>query len=300
MPPVGGAAASGSTAASPWRVSATLHSIGPQNAKSGASIGSTGQQGRLRLCSRCAKNKAAGRDGLCGGCRLAQVMLRRESAGDGPKCRNCGERQPIGDTGLCRLCAWGMDNGKHSRYLPLDARVLEELRLAYKGNVQEVARNLTRLSNRTGIPKRVLKMVANRRGWWVKRPPRWTPEELTYLEENLGQRSAALVAKKLGRSVSAVESAARARGLSTRVLEGYNISTLAEVFGVTHQTVESWMRRGLLGCPHGKGGHGSPVRFSENNVVNFIRCHCREYDLARVDQIWFRAMVFGSLAGLEG
>ena len=64
-----------------------------------------------------------------------------------------------------------------------------------------------------------------------------------------------------------------------------------------HSRIESWARRGLLGKPHGHGGHGGNIRFAEANVVRFIRRYPSEYNLGRVDETWFKAMVFGRLAG---
>jgi hypothetical protein len=79
--------------------------------------------------------------------------------------------------------------------------------------------------------------------------------------------------------------------------EGYNISDLCECFGLSHTRIESWVRRGLLGKAHGHGGHGGNIRLTESNVVRFIRRYPHEYDLGRVDEIWFKSVVFGSLAG---
>jgi len=86
---------------------------------------------------------------------------------------------------------------------------------------------------------------------------------------------------------------------SLRVSEGYNVSDLAEVFGVGHGRVESWARRGLLGCPTGHGGHGGNVRFAATRVLRFIKTHASEYDLNRVDQEWFKSMLF-SFRASEG
>ena len=87
--------------------------------------------------------------------------------------------------------------------------------------------------------------------------------------------------------------------LSIRLPEGYNVSDLAECFGLHRSRVENWARRGLLGKPHGHGGHGGNIRFAEKEIVQFIRQHPREYNLGRVDKAWFKAVVFRSLAGRE-
>ncbi len=54
-----------------------------------------------------------------------------------------------------------------------------------------------------------------------------------------------------------------------------------------------WVERGLFGKVH---RHGAEFRIGEANVVRFVREHAREYDLARVDQTWYKAMAFAELA----
>lgn len=80
---------------------------------------------------------------------------------------------------------------------------------------------------------------------------------------------------------------------SIRIRETYSLADLARVLGVHHRRVESWAKRGLLGRARGMGADRGDIRFTELNVRRFIREHPREYDLGRVDKIWFRAMVFG-------
>jgi hypothetical protein len=143
----------------------------------------------------------------------------------------------------------------------LPPQVVEKLHLAYIGRtVREVSANLNRIAARSGVPKTRLKYEARKRGWRCQ--------------------------------------ADRRAWLSTRLSEGYyDISDLAECFGLHHSRIESWARRGLLGTPHGHGGHGGNIRFAEKNIVRFIRRHPHEYDLGRVDKTWFKGMLFGRLAG---
>lgn len=210
-------------------------------------------------CSTC-RQRPAGRDGLCGPCRLLQYQKSRR---------------------------------KHPEPSPT---LLQELRLAYVGNCREVSANLKRISGKHGWSVGCLKYEARKRGWSRERRL-WTPEDLEYLQKKLGTVSVTQIARNLGRSVVSVRVKAEKMNLSVRVVEGYNISDLSEVFGVHHGRVESWARRGLLGKAHGHGGHGGNIRFTESRVVRFIRQYPREYDLSRVDQTWFKAMMFGSLSG---
>jgi hypothetical protein len=63
------------------------------------------------------------------------------------------------------------------------------------------------------------------------------------------------------------------------------------VFGVSGERVKRWLGRGLLGKAHCGVGH--EVRFTEENIARFIRLYPGEYDLSRVDQAWYKALVFG-------
>jgi hypothetical protein len=130
----------------------------------------------------------------------------------------------------------------------------------------------------------------------VDRRP-WSPQEVNYLKEKLGTASVTRIARDLKRSVVSVRVKEAKLRLSIRLSEGYNISDLAEVFGLHHSRIESWARRGLLGKPSGHGGHGGNIRFAGTNIVRFIRRHPSEYDLGRVDATWFKSMVFGGYAG---
>jgi len=211
----------------------------------------------------CACGAAAGRDGFCGSCRLRKLTAARQRP-------------------------------------PLPPNILEELRLAYIGNVRRTSENLNRLAARAGVPKQRLKDEAGKRGWrsQTERRP-WSAAEVEFLEENLGKLSSTQIARKLGRGVASVQLRARKLQRSLRVTEGYNVSDLAEVFGVSHGRVESWARRGLLGRATGHGGHGGNLRFATQCVLRFVRKHASEYDLNRVDQEWFKAILFGFRA-LDG
>jgi hypothetical protein len=181
---------------------------------------------------------------------------------------------------------------------PLLPQIVEQLHLAYVGTVREVSANLNRIAARTGVPKTRLKYEAKKRGWRCQVDRRaWNPQEVDYLKEKLGTASITRIAHDLKRSVVSVRVKTAKLRLSIWLSEGYNISDLGEVFGLHHSRIESWARRGLLGKPHGHGGHGGNIRFAEASVVRFIRRYPSEYNLGRVDETWFKSMVFGRYAG---
>jgi hypothetical protein len=118
----------------------------------------------------------------------------------------------------------------------------------------------------------------------------WTAEEEAYVAEMAGTMSVKRIAKHLRRSVESVETRARRElQLRTKLTEGYTLTDLQQVFGVSWTTVKGWYKRGLLGKPV-NGGIG--IRVYDRAVVTFIRRHYRYYDLRAVDQTWFKAMVF--------
>lgn len=210
-------------------------------------------------------------------------------------CSACSDRKADSD-GLCRYCRLQKFRALRIKACPpITPAILQELRCAYVGNVREVSANLNRISRRTGIPKARLKAKANEQGCRVRvaQHRQWTPEETAYLRDHLGDVSVTKIARRLKRSVLSIKCRAKKLERSCRVLDGYNVSALCGVFGLSHSRVESWIRRGLLGKAEGHGGHGGDIRFKEKNVIKFIRQYPAEYELSRVDQLWFKSMVFG-------
>jgi hypothetical protein len=91
-----------------------------------------------------------------------------------------------------------------------------------------------------------------------------------------------------------VEAKSEKLKISRRPAEGYNVSDLQMVFGESRHKVERWLDRGLLGRVTQRGGRC----VSDQGVLRFMRVYIAEYDLRRVDQTWFKSMVFG-VAGAE-
>jgi len=113
---------------------------------------------------------------------------------------------------------------------------------------------------------------------------RWTEAEDRRLREMLGRVSTRQIAMTLGRSWRAVQSRASLMGTSGRVRDGFTVADLAECFGVSRAKASGWVNRGMFG----RRGE----RIGERQVARFIREHGGEYDLRRVDQVWFLAMAF--------
>lgn len=123
----------------------------------------------------------------------------------------------------------------------------------------------------------------------------WTAAADKYLAERVGIVSVSALARELGRSREAVEGRAGLIGLSLKMEQGYEIPDLAAALGAHPATIARWLARGLFGVEH-KGQAG---RVKEAAVIRFLRSHASEYDLRRVDQCWFKAMIFGAMKGAE-
>lgn len=188
----------------------------------------------------------------------------------------------------CRLRAFGLGR---RRYVWTAARH-EALRAAYAlesraGRAAAVAR----LAAAYEWPEYAVRYEAQRLGIAPasgRRP--WTVAEEKYLQEKLGNVSVRRIAQVLRRGVAAVESHAERMRLSRRAADGYTVADLSRVFGVHEQSVRRWYERGLFGRVRQWQGR----RVSSESVVEFLRRCPHEYDLRRVDQSWFKAMVFGA------
>jgi hypothetical protein len=191
---------------------------------------------------------------------------------------------------VCRVAAFG----RASRKYHFTDELREELRAAYRLKKHPRARAIERLMKRTGWPKHAFGREALQMGLPTHhRHPAWKPEEDTYLQEKAGRLSVRRIALRMGRSMRAVETRIYVLSISRKERrEGYCIKDLREVFGVTAERVKGWMDRGLLGKVQELGG----LRVTEAMVRRFVRTYPHEYDLRRLDQIWFKAVVFGRWA----
>ena len=166
--------------------------------------------------------------------------------------------------------------------------LLEELRLAYCGNKNEVSANLNRLARRMGWPKYAFKTEARRQGWSADYRP-WTQAEDAFLREHIDDLSVRAIAKRLGRSSEAIVGKLETILLLRQAREGYGIALLARLCGVGLEKVRRWVERGLFG----RVPYRPEMRVPETGVLYFLRTRHSEYDLTRVHQQWFKALLFG-------
>lgn len=113
---------------------------------------------------------------------------------------------------------------------------------------------------------------------------KWTVEEVEFLSEAAGSIGKAAMARRLNRSYASVKAELSRLQLSSRVTAGYSQGDVAYLLGAGPRTVHKWVRLGWLSLQQG--------RISEASLTKFLRRHPEEYQLSRVDEAWFKGMLF--------
>ena len=193
---------------------------------------------------------------------------------------SCGKLAQSAKDGLCVGC-----RGRHARqkcfWTPEQDELLKDAhRLARK----EMSQALKRLMEITGFSRSVLyhrakalRLCRNRKFWTV--------HEINFLRNHAGSVRIEELARLLGRSLSAVKNQLNELEILGRVREGYDLKSLAEFFGCDWRTVRRWEQRGLL-------RRTNSGKIGDDTLAKFLRSHPEEYDLRRVDQLLFKAIVF--------
>ena len=175
----------------------------------------------------------------------------------------------------------------------VDERVKQLLTDRYdsrvKGRAAEIA---AELGWPTWAVKKVAKTLGLSRPWPSDRRD-WTPEEIEYLNQWQGLRSAKWIAKRLGRGETSVILKMHRLGLDRRVWNGYAVRDVARCFGVGHHVVDRWLAKGwLVGQRQGTGRPNEIIRVEESAILQFVREHREEFRLDKADQAWFLHLVF--------
>jgi hypothetical protein len=116
----------------------------------------------------------------------------------------------------------------------------------------------------------------------VRRP--WSKEDLLFLRDNLGRINTTVIARKLGRTYYSVKAQVSKLGMSVRLTEGYTHADLQQLLSVSKRRVYKWVQMDWLRM--------KANRASEASVARFLRSHPGEYVLSRVDEAWFKGLIF--------
>jgi hypothetical protein len=162
----------------------------------------------------------------------------------------------------------------------------EILRRSYKNanRREELSANLDDLQRKSGFTRNVILSRAVQLGlsFSTRRP--WTDQELTVLEGRTGHATVKALATRLSRSHSSVKAKLKDLGLSARFSEGYTQDDLRQLLGASTRSIRHWLARGWLRLVNG--------RIPEASVLRFLRLHSEQYHLGRVNQAWFKGLLF--------
>lgn len=207
----------------------------------------------------------------------------------GVKCSRCGSDR--GDrSGICGRCRL-LHHVEEIRKYVITPQIEDELRAVYRErNRSRLSLALSGLEARLGWPRHAIKYHAGVLGLQRKGGRPWSAEEIRILESSAGDVPLRRIARRLHRGYGSVKAKALSIGLRTKMQAGYTIDDLVHCFGVSKETIRSWLDRGWLGNEI-RGVQGR--RVADGAVLRFLREHPYEYDLRLLDQLWFKSMVFG-------
>ncbi|HEV7552444.1 MAG TPA: hypothetical protein VGP65_12215, partial [Candidatus Angelobacter sp.] len=162
-----------------------------------------------------------------------------------------------------------------------------ELRICYQEarDRRDLTLRLGVFQKRTGFTRVVMQARATLLG--LSSPSkRWTAAELETLGELAGTLSKSAIARKLGRSYSSVKAQCSRLCIGSRLTSGYSRADVEYLLGVGARSVKKWISLGWLKL--------QDDRITETSMMKFLRDHPEEYRLSRVDEIWFKGLLFPS------
>lgn len=151
-------------------------------------------------------------------------------------------------------------------------------------NRKELIRNITLLKQTTAFPGFAIHQRAAQLGVARTKPPGWTGEEIERLHELVATAGRRTIARRLGRTEYSVKAQLRKLGLSLQFRDGYTGETLASVLGTSPKTVRRWEQMRWL--------KKVDDRFPESAIRRFLVTHPEQYQLGRVNEAWFKGMLF--------
>ncbi|MCJ7510375.1 MAG: hypothetical protein MUP14_05770 [Dehalococcoidia bacterium] len=157
-----------------------------------------------------------------------------------------------------------------------------------RGRSQEIA-------DRLKVPRWAVNRRAAALGLSRPKDRPWSAQGEAYLEANFHHVSAKTLARKLGRSPTAVKLKAKRLGLR-KYDEGYTASSLAEALDVDPHWVLARIRSGKLRASHRHTERtvqqgGDSWLITDEAVVELLAEHPYDIDLRKVDSLWFMDLI---------
>jgi hypothetical protein len=203
------------------------------------------------------------------------------------ECTKCLSMTAAPKDRLCKKCRCiSMRPQKHTWTAEQEA----ELKIIYATsahNRRELTKALTKFVAKYRIPRPIVQWKAGQLGIRMDNRKPWNEQEKTFLREKSGDITAKEIARILGRSNDSVIAQMERMDLSRRVTDGYALTEICEVFGISFKLAQKWVALGWLRM--GRNG-----RIPEVSVLRLLKTQPQSYDLRRVDQTWFKGMVFSA------
>jgi hypothetical protein len=202
---------------------------------------------------------------LCPKCEI------RPAQRDG-QCKNCRCR------GMRRIFTWTA---------ALDQSLIDAYQTA--ATVKQLHVSLKRVIQQTGFTRQVVLKRAQKLGI-ASQHRRWSEIEKQYLLDHAGDMTAFEMARVLHRGVDTTHVMLQKLHRSARLSYGYTRKDVRELLGVSEKKVNYWIERGWL-------YFDANGRMSETRVRTFLIRHPDEYSLRRVDEYWFKSLLFPKAVG---
>lgn len=201
------------------------------------------------------------------------------------RCLACDRMKGCPADQLCHSCRIASRPNPRKRFFwttELDALLVSGYRRAR--NREELSRNITTLQGRSRFTRVVILARAVQLGLSFSPRRPWTPAEIALLESSAGRYSPVSIARKLQRTLGSTKAKMKQMEISLRIAQGYSQSDLAELLGASPASIRRWCRIGWLSLVND--------RIPESAVVRFLRVHPHEYQLRRVNEGWFKGLLF--------
>jgi hypothetical protein len=206
------------------------------------------------------------------------------------ECQKCGTKSASPADRLCKKCCIVVRGLVHRKYFFTD-EMDREIREAWMKarTKKQLTAAITLLEKKIGFDRDAIRRRATSMGLNYTRMRPWAQAELDFLRDHAGERSNWWIARKLKRSMCAVRVRASLLGVSVQVHDGYSRAQISQLLGVQHQTVRRWIDNGwLIVTP-------TSNTVPESSIERFIHHHPEQYDLRRVDQVWFKSIAFPAI-----
>lgn len=206
---------------------------------------------------------------------------------DAVECVDCQLPRGSKKDSLCASCRLKRRPKKY----PFTPEMDDYLRRVYADNSYNknaLGEAITAYEKRYRLPRYVVRARASRLGVSVDNRRRWTPEEIATLRNLAGSMSVKEIAAKMGRGHTCVAAMMDSQRISRKITEGYTRQEVCQLLGVSATTTIKWVRSCLLKV------NAETDRVTEASMAKFIRNHPDKYSLKRVDEAWFKGMIFPS------